>query len=133
MGYDAVLSMGRDPRMARSIKNYQATFSAAVGTEVITTTTIDADPQLAMYILVSLNINNTSGATNPLFEVFVGEAMISRYIIPQGQVGQAIYEVVPINRELWGTGNTLRLRVVSDDTGQGLNVTIKISLFTATI
>jgi len=130
--YNAQLGMGRDPRYVRPIRQYTAIHDGNLSSMGATiTTAIDSDQQVATHMLVSVKCNDTNISINGRFDITVAGDIVAQYAIPAGQQGQAIFEIVPIGKELLNAGNLILNTAM--DVGPAQNVTIKITLFTTSI
>jgi len=135
--YDAALGMGRDARNIRPIRNYEVVYAGNLPGDTVMTLVDDvalsADPQLALYVIVSIRTTDAQNPPNPTLELKISGEIVARYVIPTGAAAQVVFEVVALARELFPNPGMMELYLNSGAVGQTAGVSVKCSLFTTSI
>lgn len=114
MVFDMVLSAGRMPQYAGVKESFTTALAGGWSPLTITGTVALNSPRLAFALSVSMSGRDTSGypgtAVAPVVRIFINDELIARYTLPgdsRDESAWSIDEILPVNRELWGSGNNL--------------------------
>lgn len=129
--------VGRTPAANPIIKTYDTGIvneDISIGSDETFTLPIGSGERV-LGVFVSLQRNTAGGipfgnAINCKFQVFINETPVAVYALPQDNDWvSSIAEIVPINMELWGTGNELKI-VMGAASGTSYNIFRRVMAYT---
>lgn len=144
MPFDLLLGVGREPQVAGTRRSYDIPTQTFTLTDLNlddeATVTVDGERMLyAVWISITpLGNATTRNALNPRAEVFIDNDLVATYTLVATIVQNSewkVNEIVPYQKELWGQGHSLRIRVAIDDdtTGNGYALSVSASALTIII
>lgn len=102
MPFDAVLGVGREPRYSVSPIKADASYTGAIPfPQQEVTVTIPEGRIHCDFVIISVTLNNAVVYGQEV-QVFarVGSDQLLQYSIPTGQIGQVVYQVIPLGNEI---------------------------------
>ena len=135
MNLDPILGVGRDARYLSPVLKTELTYTGNVPFPQQTLTgAITHNYEMVLYAIVSVSVNNATAFGGEV-DVFlsIDNEQIAKYVVPTGQAGQAVYEIVNIGRLFQNYKNFQVVHGGATNGGGAANYTVSVTYFSKEI